>query len=87
MNSIRAESWQRERLLEALDAYQRGLGDAPVLHKWMESEVDRAIEHDDRSMAFVISTAEVDRHGDVIMAEGWQLDSYQNNPVFLWAHD
>jgi len=87
LTSIRAESWQRERLLEALDAYQRGLGDAPVLHKWMESEVDCADGDGDRPMAFVISTDEVDRHGDVIMAEGWQLDSYQNNPVFLWAHD
>ena len=87
MTSVRAESWQRERLLEALDAYQRGLGEAPVLHKWMGSEVDCAGGDDDQSMAFVISTDEVDRHGDVIMAEGWQLDSYQDNPVFLWAHD
>jgi hypothetical protein len=38
-------------------------------------------------MAFVISTDEVDRHGDVIQAQGWQLDAYRNNPVFLWAHD
>ena len=38
-------------------------------------------------MTFVISTDEVDRHGDVIATEGWQLDSYKKNPVFLWAHD
>ena len=38
-------------------------------------------------MSFVISTDEVDRHGDVIVAEGWQLESYHKNPVFLWAHD
>ncbi len=38
-------------------------------------------------MAFVISTDEIDRHGGVIQAQGWQLDAYLNNPVFLWAHD
>ena len=38
-------------------------------------------------MAFVISTDDVDRHGDVIATAGWQLDSYKKNPVFLWAHD
>jgi HK97 family phage prohead protease len=38
-------------------------------------------------MAFVISTDEVDRHGDVIAADGWRLESYRRNPVFLWAHD
>jgi HK97 family phage prohead protease len=40
-----------------------------------------------QTMAFVISTDEVDRHGDVITTAGWQLDSYKRNPVFLWAHD
>jgi HK97 family phage prohead protease len=33
------------------------------------------------------STAEVDRYGDVIEVEGWDLKNYQKNPVFLWAHD
>ena len=39
------------------------------------------------SMTFVISTEEVDRHGDVVLAPGWKLDAYLQNPVFLWAHD
>jgi hypothetical protein len=38
-------------------------------------------------MTFVISTDEIDRHGDVIVADGWKLDSYRKNPVFFWAHD
>lgn len=80
-------SWERERLLEALDAYQRGLADPPLLHKWTEAELGRGESQEHQPMSFVISTDEVDRHGDVIVAEGWQLDSYQQNPVFLWAHD
>ena len=38
-------------------------------------------------MTFVVSTDEVDRHGDSISVRGWRLDSYRRNPVFLWAHD
>jgi HK97 family phage prohead protease len=80
-------SWGRERLLESLEAYRCGLSDAPLLHKWGEGEL--RVEADDQGpiMGFVISTDEVDRHGDVIVAQGWQLDSYLRNPVFLWAHD
>ena len=79
--------WGRERLLEALDAYSRGLSDAPLLHKWTKSDVTAAGDDRDQPMSFIISTDDEDRHGDVIVAEGWRLDSYLANPVFLWAHD
>ena len=79
--------WGRDRLLEALDAYSRGLSDAPLLHKWTKSDVTAAADDRDQPMSFIISTDDVDRHGDVIVAEGWNLDSYLANPVFLWAHD
>ena len=39
------------------------------------------------AMTFVVSSEEVDRHGDVVSAAGWQLAAYRQNPVFLWAHD
>ncbi len=29
-----AERWERERLVEALDAHKRGLSDAPYIRKW-----------------------------------------------------
>jgi HK97 family phage prohead protease len=38
-------------------------------------------------IGFVISTASVDREGDVIAVGGWELDRYKENPVVLWAHD
>ena len=38
-------------------------------------------------VTFVLSTDEVDRHGDVVAADGWVLDAYRRNPVLLWAHD
>jgi len=33
------------------------------------------------------STADVDRYGDIVNQETWQLDDYKNNPVILWAHN
>ena len=112
-------SWERERLLEALDAYRRGLSDAPLLRKWNGGGLELALQQvpgegmalqqvqDERTggaaggppetigretggagaMTFVISSEEVDRHGDVVSAAGWQLAAYRQNPVFLWAHD
>ena len=36
---------------------------------------------------FVLSTDDVDRHGDVVSADGWRLEAYRQNPVLLWAHE
>lgn len=87
MQDVAKDSWERERLLEALEAFRRGMGDAPLLRKWSESSLPAASGGQRQPMAFVLSTDEVDRHGDVIEAAGWKLESYRSNPVFLWAHD
>ena len=142
MPETREDAWERERLLESLEAYRRGLSDAPLLRKWSggpAGAADRPSQSggsagryscrnsiggshggansgansgatgigsgyqseyhvgnqagnqgdaaENRPMTFVISSEEVDRHGDVILAEGWRLAAYQRNPVFLWAHD
>ncbi len=102
------DPWHRERLLEALEAFRKGVADAPLLRKWSESSNREpaanaaSIAQDSpatdspsldlkgdkpASMDFVLSTDEVDRHGDVIATAGWNLESYRKNPVFLWAHD
>ena len=79
------ERWARERLLEALDAYRRGAADAPIVNKAAFGGVRAAPA--DGPITFVASDESEDRMGDVIAAEGWELDDYQRNPVFLWAHD
>ena len=79
--------WERERLLEALDAHQRGLTEPPLIRKWNQVVGLSKDARGDKPMAFVISTDDVDRHGDVIVSQGWHLESYRRNPVFLWAHD
>ena len=44
-------------------------------------------EEREGALTFVISSEEVDRHGDVVAAAGWRLAEYRQNPVLLWAHD
>lgn len=34
-----------------------------------------------------LSDGSIDRHGDTVSPDGWQLDSYTSNPVLLWGHD
>ena len=40
-----------------------------------------------RVLRFVASTETPDRAGDIINKNGWVLDNFQKNPVFLWAHN
>ena len=46
-----------------------------------------ANEEREAPLTFVLSTDEVDRHGDAVSADGWRLEAYLRNPVLLWAHD
>ena len=95
---------ERRILLESLQAFARGEGDAPQVTKWTDSsglrtnlnsecpmqEFQRkgsSSESEEQAITFVLSTDDVDRHGDVISADGWVLYSYRENPVLLWAHD
>ena len=83
------DRWQRDRLLEALDFYRRGLTDSPHVQKWVQDApaIATEAEVDTGPMTFVVSTDEVDRAGDTIAVDGWKLDSYCSNPVVLWAHN
>lgn len=39
------------------------------------------------SFEVVISTADIDRQGETVSQDGWDLSFYKLNPVVLWAHD
>ena len=79
------EEWERERLYESLEAYRRGLADAPYVKKYAMSYASGL--DDERPLTVVASDESVDRLGDVVRADGWELRPYKRNPVFLWAHD
>ena len=61
---------------------------APVV-KWNAAGVTAGVAGDKPAgpVTFVLSTDEIDRHGDVVSADGWRLEAYRENPVLLWAHD
>jgi len=40
----------------------------------------------DRVLVFTASDESVDRDGDVIVAEGWDLEAWDQNGPFLWQH-
>lgn len=46
----------------------------------------KAEEIEDRTLRFIGSTEHVDRHGEVIKADGWKLTTYKKNPVVLVNH-
>jgi hypothetical protein len=47
----------------------------------------KAVNTAERTVDFTISLGSVDRQGDTVNPDGWELDNYLNNPVVLFAHD
>lgn len=51
----------------------------------IKSELD-SVDVENATAIFVLSTVDIDRHGDVIHQDSWQLDNFLKNPVFLEQH-
>lgn len=47
----------------------------------------RGVDVENRTAQFVISTESVDRHGTVFKLAGWELESYNRNPIVGYNHD
>ncbi|MFN3466827.1 MAG: HK97 family phage prohead protease [Candidatus Brocadiales bacterium] len=56
-----------------------------ILYKAFQAEV---LDQEDsrRTLWATASLEEPDREGDVIVADGWELENYRKNPVILFAH-
>lgn len=39
-----------------------------------------------RTVPFIFSTGETDRHGTRIRPDGWMLDNFKKNPVVIYSH-
>jgi hypothetical protein len=74
----------READLRALDDYQRGTADAPVIYK--ADGYSKAVE-DNGPAVYVASEESEDRIGDVISIAGWDLTSFRRNPVWMFIHN
>lgn len=54
---------------------------------YMRGQLDRSVLSDDGPLRFVASSTGVNRYGFSLRNEGWLLNNYLTNPVFLWMHD
>ena len=52
----------------------------------METVLKAGRQSDDDPLEFILSDESVDRMGDVIRADGWDLTSFKKNPVALFGH-
>lgn len=46
----------------------------------------KAVDKENFTLSAVVSTQTVDRHGDVILQDGWDLKNFKRNPVILNSH-
>jgi hypothetical protein len=50
-------------------------------------EFDRAKAEEDRTIEFIISSADRDRHRTVLNMKGWNLDNFNANPIVGYQHN
>ncbi|HKV17362.1 MAG TPA: HK97 family phage prohead protease [Reyranella sp.] len=53
---------------------------------YRSAEITKAADKP-RTITFVASDETVDRYGDIIRADGWDLTAYKKNPVMLFGHN
>ncbi|RLC98852.1 MAG: hypothetical protein DRI65_17820, partial [Chloroflexota bacterium] len=54
--------------------------------KSMELKYTKGVQSADDPMEFIMSDQSVDRMGDIIVAKGWQLEEFKENPIALAFH-
>lgn len=96
LGALTADRWKQEarevKLGAVNDAAEADYSDLSPLRKRFVLD---AVEHvgkqegseTDRVLRFTISTDSVDRDGDTIAVDGWELDNYLKNPVVLFGHN
>jgi hypothetical protein len=47
----------------------------------------RKAKEENGTFDVIISTEDIDRSGEIVKQNGWELANYKNNPIVLWGHD
>lgn len=55
--------------------------------KIFNAEIKQVGAEEDRVLRFTTSTEAIDRDGDIIEVDGWDLTNYMKNPVILYGHN
>jgi len=83
VNDVQLISADRFKALVKAGAKAEDVGHLAVFKASAEI---KAIANESRTIEFILSTPSVDREGDTIAVEGWQLQHYLMNPVVQFAH-
>lgn len=46
-----------------------------------------SVDETNHTIRGIFSTADEDRHGEIVNQDGWKLEEFMKNPVVLFAHD
>lgn len=76
----------RKPVYNAIVKYYDKFDKEPPEFKSFEEGHVKAL-YDPKTKTAIASTDSVDRMGEVINQDGWDLGNFKNNPVLLWAHD
>lgn len=57
-----------------------------VVVKFSRSGKKREVDVEKRTATFVFSDGSLDRGGDIVNPDGWDLKDFKNNPICIWAH-
>jgi HK97 family phage prohead protease len=56
-------------------------------HNLYKTVVRDVSDNQDDGWDFILSDATVDRYGDIIQSDGWELNNFKNNPIALFNHN
>lgn len=76
----------REALARRTDAGADTDEAEPLIRSRSYTEALTDVSDDERTATFVASDETVDRYGDIVSLDGWDLKNFRRNPVFLWMH-
>jgi len=76
-----AENWKKEEDQQKENGILKHFNIEDINEKDIRDTADGLI------VPFIISTSSIDRDGDTISIDGWDLKNYKKNPVVLYMHD
>src|SRR5580704_3662970 len=47
----------------------------------------RKAKEENGAFDVIISTEDIDRSGEIVRQNGWEMANYKNNPIVLWGHN
>ena len=78
---------EKNELKQVTDAFKKALDEAMETSAFKDVVEATKAADDSGTFEVVISTADIDRSGESVSQDGWNLELYKMNPIVLWGHD